>query len=410
MALLGYTDNPQMLRLSSAQYLYSLVSAASLPDAPPPLHSHQKIRIAYVSGDFHEHATAYLIADLFERHDRSQFEVYGISLGPDDHGKMRQRLLRAFDQFHDVQFSSDAEIVDLMRRMEVDIAVDLKGFTLGERPGIFTRRAAPIQVNYLGYPGTMAADCWDYILADSTVLPREEQPFYSEHIVHLACCYQVNDPARRIGTAQSRASQGLPAASLVFCCFNNHWKITEPVFEIWMRRLNAVPGSVLWLLNGSADDTLRNEACARGVEADRLIFAPLVKQEDHLARLSLADIVLDTLPYNAHTTASDALWTGVPVITCRGKAFAGRVAASLLTAMDLPELITEDFSAYEALALKVARDGVYRKSLQQKLIANRHTASLFDADRFRLNIEKAFSIMIERARSGNAPICFDVSL
>jgi len=256
----------------------------------------------------------------------------------------------------------------------------------------------------------MAADCWDYIIADSTVLPREEQPFYAEHIVHLACCYQVNDPARRIGTARSRASQGLPETGLVFCCFNNHWKITEPVFEIWMRLLNAVPGSVLWLLKGSADDTLRHAARARGVEADRLIFAPLAKQEAHLARLSLADIVLDTLPYNAHTTASDALWTGVPVITCRGKAFAGRVAASLLTAMDLPELIAEDFGAYETLALKLACDSVYRKSLRQKLMANRNTAPLFDADRFRLNIEKAFSIMMERARAGNAPVGFGVTL
>jgi predicted O-linked N-acetylglucosamine transferase (SPINDLY family) len=380
LALLGYLADPGLLRLSSAQYLHDLLGVTSFVDVRPPLPSHDKIRIAYISGDFHEHATAYLMADLFERHDRSQFEVYGISLGASDGEEMRQRLSRAFDQFHDVQSFSDAEIVDLIHRLEVDIAIDLKGFTLGERPGIFTRRAAPIQVNYLGYPGTMAADCWDYIIADPTVLPRVEQPFYSEHIVHLACSYQANDPSRRIGRVPTRVSQGLPETGFVFCCFNNHWKITEPIFKIWMRLLNGVPGSVL------------------------------VTQVAHLARLGLADLALDTLPYNAHTTASDALWAGVPIITCRGKAFAGRVAASLLTAIGLPELTTEDSDGYEALAQKVARDSAYRKSLRKKLAANRHTTSLFDANGFRLNIEKAFSIMVERARNGDAPIGFDVTL
>jgi protein O-GlcNAc transferase len=410
LALLGYLADPELLRLSSAQYLHDLLGVTSFVDVRPPLPSHDKIRIAYISGDFHEHATAYLMADLFERHDRSQFEVYGISLGASDGGEMRQRLSRTFDQFHDVQSFGDAEVVDLIRRLEVDIAIDLKGFTRGERPGIFTRRAAPIQVNYLGYPGTMAADCWDYIIADPAVLPRTEQPFYSEHIVHLACCYQANDPARHIGTVPTRVSQGLPETGFVFCCFNNHWKITEPIFEIWMRLLNEVPGSVLWLLEASASDTLRSEARARGINADRLIFAPLVTQDAHLARLGLADLVLDTLPYNAHTTASDALWIGVPIVTCRGKAFAGRVATSLLTAIGLPELITEDFDGYEALAQKLARDNAYRKSLQKKLTANRNTTSLFDANGFCLNIEKAFSIMIERARNSDAPIGFDVTL
>ena len=335
-----------------------------------------------MSGDFHEHATAYLMADLFEHHDRSRFEVYGISFGPDDHGEMHARLRRAFDQFHDVTSLSDVDVVDLIRRLEVDIAIDLKGFTFGERPGIFTRRAAPIQVNYLGYPGTMAADCWDYIIADAIVLPRAEQAFYSERIVHLPGCYQANDPNRRIGAIPRRADENLPEADFVFCCFNNHWKITGTVYEIWMRLLKAVPGGVLWLAEGSASDTLRREARARGVEADRLIFAPPVKQRVHLARLGLADLVLDTLPYNAHTTASDALWTGVPIVTCRGTSFAGRVAASLLSAIGLPELITQDLGAYEALALKLARDGVYRTSVREKLAANRRTAPLFDATGF----------------------------
>ena len=409
LAMLGYLADPEVLRLSSAHYLRDLLGPELFDSVRPPLLPHDKIRIGYVSGDFHEHATAYLTVDLFEHHDRSQFEVYGFSFGPSDDSAMHRRLRSAFDRFCHVQSSSDAEVVDLMRRMEVDIAVDLKGFTSGERPGIFTRRAAPIQVNYLGYPGTMAAGCWDYIIADSTVLPRKEQPYYAEHIVHMACCYQANDPARRIGPVPTRDSQGLPETGFVFCCFNNHSKFTQPIFDIWMCLLNAVPGSVLWLLDGIAADTLRSEAQARGVDAHRLIFAPKVGQAAHLARLSLADLVLDTLPYNAHTTASDGLWTGVPIITCRGKAFAGRVAASLLTAIDLPELITEDLASYEALALTLARDNAVRELVRKKLAANRQTAPLFDANRFRLNIEKAYSTMVDRARRNEAPIGFDVT-
>lgn len=409
LTLLGYLDDPQALRLSSAQYLNDLLGSTAFAATRPPLLSHDKIRIAYVSGDFHEHATAYLMADLFERHDRSQFEIYAISFGPDDGGPMRKRLGKAFDQFHDVRTKGDAEVADLLRRLEVDIAVDLKGFTLGERPGIFTRRGAPIQVNYLGYPGTMAADCWDYIIADPIVLPRAEQPSYSERIVHLNC-YQANDPARPVGRPPTRASQGLPQEAFVFCCFNNHWKISAPLFEIWMRLLRAVPESVLWLVEGSASDTLRHETQVHGVDPNRLIFAPPVKQESHLARLRLADLVLDTLPYNAHTTASDALWVGVPVVTCRGKSFSGRVAASLLKAIGLPELITEDLSRYETLALKLARDRDFLNSLREQLSANRNTTPLFDADRFRRNIERAFLIMVEKARKGVPPAGFDVML
>jgi predicted O-linked N-acetylglucosamine transferase (SPINDLY family) len=410
LALLGYLTDPNVLRQASARYLLDLVGPAPFEAARPALIPHDKIRLAYVSGDFHEHATAYLMADLFEHHDRACFEVHGVSFGPDDHGPMRQRLTRAFDQFHDAQASSDGDVVALMRRLEVDIAIDLKGFTAGERPGIFVRRAAPLQVNYLGYPGTMAADCWDYIIADNIVLPRAEQPFYSEQIVHLGCCYQVNDPARPIAAPPSRASQGLPETGFVFCCFNNHSKITQPVFEVWMRLLKALPDSVLWLLDGQAGDTLRHEAHARGIDPRRLIFAPLASQQAHLGRLGLADLVLDTLPYNAHTTASDALWAGVPLVTCRGKAFAGRVAASLLSAMELPELIAQDLTSYEALALKLARDRAFRDALRSKLAANRGKNSLFDADKFRRNIESAFLTMVEKARRGEAPAPFDVTI
>jgi predicted O-linked N-acetylglucosamine transferase (SPINDLY family) len=410
LALLGYLDDPQILRLSSAHYLNNLVGPAAFATGQPSLVSHDKIKLAYFSGDYYEHATAYLMADLLEQHDRSRFEVHGISFGPSDQSEMHARLRGAFDQFHDVQSGSDSEVVHLARQLEVDIAIDLKGFTSGERPGIFTRRSAPIQVNYLGYPGTMASDCWDYIIADSIVLPRTEQAFYAEKIVNLGCCYQANDPTRLIDTAPARTSQGLPDKGFVFCCFNNHSKITRPLFDIWIRLLKAEANSVLWLLDGSASDTLRSEARARGVDPERLVIAPLVNQKAHLARLCLADLVLDTLPYNAHTTASDALWVGVPIITCRGRSFAGRVAASLLTAIRLPELITEDLSAYEALALRLVRDNVYREFIRKTLSLNKRTASLFDGNRFRLNIERAYSIMVERARRGVAPIGFDVNL
>lgn len=410
LALLGYLDDPQLLRQSSAHYLTDLVGPAAFAAERPGLAPHGKIRIAYISSDFHEHATAYLMADLFERHDRSRFEVYAISFAPHDQSEMQTRLRRAFDQFHDVQSWSDTEVVGLTRQLEVDIAIDLKGFTSGQRPGIFTRRAAPIQVNYLGYPGTMAADCWDYIIADPTVLPRSEQPSYAERIVHLGCCYQANDPARRMDTVPTRTSQGLPESGFVFCCFNNHSKITRSVFDIWMRLLKAVPNSVLWLLDGRASNTLRSEAWARGMDPTRLILAPLASQKAHLARLNLADLVLDTLPYNAHTTASDALWAGVPIITCRGKSFAGRVAASLLEAIGLPELITEDSAAYEALGLKLAGDRAYHASVRERLSANRLSASLFDAETFRLNIEHAYSMMIERAQRGEPPAGFDATV
>jgi len=410
LALLGYLDDPAALRLSSAHYLKDLAGPAAFAMERPTLFSHDKIRIAYLSSDFHEHATAYLMVDLIERHDRSRFEVHGVSFGPPDQSEMHKRMRGAFDQFHDVHSWSDSEVVDLGRRLEVDIAIDLKGYTSGERPGIFTQRAAPIQVNYLGYPGTMADECWDYIIADPTVLPRTEQPFYSEKIVHLGCCYQPSDPGRRVDPAPARAGQGLPEKGFIFCCFNNHSKITRPAFDIWMRLLRAVPNSVLWLLEGSASDTLQSEARARGVDAGRVVFAPLVSQSAHLARLSLADLVLDTLPYNAHTTASDALWTGVPIATCRGKSFAGRVAASLLTAIGLPELITENPADYEALALELALNDIYFESVRQKLSANKHTAPLFDANNFRANIEKAYSSMIEKARRNEPPIGFDVIL
>jgi predicted O-linked N-acetylglucosamine transferase (SPINDLY family) len=282
----------------------------------------------------------------------------------------------------------------------VDIAVDLMGLTANAPTEIFARRPAPVQLNYLGYPGTTGADFMDYILADAVVAPLSQQEFYAEKILHLPDCYQPNDsnrplPPAHLSLEMGRAEAGLPAHGFVFCCFNNSWKINPPLFDIWMRLLKSVPGSVLWLIedNQEAAANLRRAAAARGMAEIRLVFAPRVASEAHLARHRLADLFLDTLPYNAHTTASDALWTGVPLITVLGEGFAGRVAASLLSAVGLPELIAENLDDYEKLALALARDPASLAGLKKKLEANRLIAPLFDTARFTRNLEAAYEKM-----------------
>lgn len=374
-------------------------------------YAHARIRVAYLSADFHEHATAYLMAELFEKHDASRFEIIGISFGPDDQSAIRARLKAAFGQFHDVRAMSDAQTAMLLRELEVDIAVDLKGYTHGARPGIFAHRPAPVQVSYLGYPGTMGAPFIDYIIADPTVLPMEHQPWYTERIVQLPDSYQVNDSRRTIAQAMpTRAECGLPGNGFVFCCFNGSYKITSRLFDIWMRLLRSVPGSVLWLLmdNEMAQCRLREAAALRGIDPERLVFAPRMPLDQHLARHRLADLFLDTLPINAHTTASDALWAGLPVLTCLGQAFAGRVAASLLRAAGLEELVTESLDDYEALAIRLATDGARLREIRQKLEHNRQSCALFNTDRFRCNIESAYQAMWERARDGATPEAFAV--
>ena len=339
----------------------------------------EKIKVAYLSSDFRLHPLSFLMAELFELHDRSQFEVIGVSFGPDDRSDMRSRLVAAFDQFIDVRTKSDQEVARLLNDLRIDIAVDLNGHTQGARSGILAFRPAPIQVSYLGFPGTTGADFIDYIIADAIVLPFDEQPYYTENIVHLPDCYQVNDRKRTIASrTPTREELGLPAQGFVFCCFNNNWKITPAVFDVWMRLLKAVEGSVLWLFrdNRDAETNLRKEAAARGIDPTRLVFADRLPLDDHLARHRLADLFLDTLPYNAHTTASDALWAGLPVLTCRGKTFAGRVAASLLTAVGLPELLTDSLEEYEALALRLATDPLLRSGLRERLRKNRLKCSI----------------------------------
>jgi len=372
---------------------------------------HDRIRVAYLSADFHDHATAYLMAGLFERHDRALFETTAVSFGPDGPGNMRSRLKRAFERFIDVREKSDREIAALIQELEIDIAVDLKGFTTDSRTGIFAFRPAPIQVSYLGYPGTMGAGYIDYIIADEFVIPRDQQICYSEKVVYLPDCYQVNDSRRAIGEcAATRADMGLPEKGVVFCCFNNSYKLTPQIFDIWMRLLQQVEHSVLWLFQGSttAESNLRREAKSRGVDPERLVFAPRMKLDQHLARHRLADLFLDTLPYNAHTTASDALWTGLPVITCAGTTFAGRVAGSLLMSLGLAELAASTLKDYEALALNLATHPALLLEIREKLARNRSTAPLFDTERFRRHIEAAYTTMRDICQRGEEPRTFAV--
>ena len=374
-------------------------------------YAHERIRLAYVSGDFRTHAVASLMAGVFENHDRDRFETYAISLSREQ-GAMRSRMEHAFEHFIDVGGKSAKDAAALLRGIEVDIVVDLMGFTEGSETRIFAERPAPIQVNYLGFPGTMGADYIDYILVDEIVVPAKNRPCYTERLVHLPHSYLPADNARSISThTPNRTEAGLPESGFVFCSFNNLAKIVPPMFDVWMRLLKQVEGSVLWLSAASptAIRNLRHEASQRGVSGERLIFADFTPDPaDHLARLSLADLFLDTLPYNAHAGGSDALWAGVPILTCMGAAFAGRVGASLLSALGVPELITHTLDAYETRALQLAREPEELKSIKAKLVRQRTASPLFDTVRFTRNLESAFQLMHERQRQGEAPAAFRV--
>ena len=366
----------------------------------------QRLRVGYFSADFHHHPVAQLIAGLFEAHDRTKFEIYAFSSGPNTQDPMRLRLEQSFEHFIDVKAESDAQVVARARELEIDIAIDLSGLTTGCRPGVFAARAAPIQINYLGYPGTMGASYMDYILADKTLITPETEPFYTEKVIYLPHSYQPNDRQRSVSPYPfTRAELGLPEEAFVFCCFNNNFKITPETFERWMSILRAVPDSVLWLLQASelTATHLRREAQERGVHPDRLIFAPKVPTDQYLARQRCADLFLDSLPYNAHTTASDALWVGLPVLTCMGQAFASRVAASLLRAVELPELITEDEKTFEARAIELATQPALLTSLRERLEKNRLHAPLFDSQRLVRAIEDAYIQVQARRVAGQPP-------
>jgi predicted O-linked N-acetylglucosamine transferase (SPINDLY family) len=373
--------------------------------------AHRKIRLGYVSGEFREQATAYLMAGVYECHDRERFEIHAIATGPNDLSPMRTRLERAFDRFHDVRDETDARIADLVRAEEIDILVNLNGYFGQERTAIFALKPAPIQVNYLGFPGTMGAPFMDYIVADEIVLPKDQQRHFAEKVAYLPYTYQPNDRKRAIAElAPSREECGLPETAVVFCCFNNTHKLTPEFFDVWMRLLDRTPGSVLWVLETTptVSPNLRREATSRGVDPERIVFAPVIKLADHLARVRLADLFLDTLPHNAHTTASDALWCGVPVVSCRGTTFAGRVAASLLSAIGLEDMVTHSLEAYEATALRLANDPEWRATVRKRLAANRETTPLFDTAGYTRTLEAAYLAMWEQHLKGEPPASFTV--
>jgi protein O-GlcNAc transferase len=371
-----------------------------------------KIRLGYYSSDYGDHPVAHLAAGLFEEHDREHFEVVAFSSGPSRGDEMSHRLKAAFDRFVDVRGRSDRDVAQLSRDLGIDIAVDLMGFTGNARTGIFAARVAPLQVNYLGYPSTMAAAYMDYLIADAAVIPMTSRAYYAEKIVYLPHSFQPNDRKRPIAQRQpSREELGLPATGFVFCSFNNTFKITPAVFSCWMRILGQVQESVLWLAgaNEAARANLRREAAARGVSPERLIFAGrLPRAEDHLARHRAADLFLDTYPFNAHTTASNALWAGLPVLTRVGNAYAARVAASLLRTVGLAELVTETEEEYETLAIELAGDGPRRSRLRETLSRNRLVTPLFDTSAYTRHLESAYRIMYEHYLAGSAPESFEV--
>lgn len=380
--------------------------------APRRRYQHERPRVAYLSADFGAHPLADMLSGLFERHDRSRFDTVAISIGPDDRSEQRQRLERAFGQFIDAREKSDAAIAELISNLEIDIVVDLMGFTDNARPGILARRPAGLQVSYVAFPGTMGAPYIDYLIADAHVVPESARAEYSEKVVCLPGAYATYDTTRPIpGQSLKRSDAGLPETGIVFCCFNGSFKIVPHVFERWMRLLAQVDGSVLWLLESNPDSVsnLRREAEARGIAPERLVFAPFVKQTDHLARLRLADLFLDTSPYNARAAALDALWSGVPVVTCQGRTFASRVAGSFLHALGLPELAMDSLDAYQAVAADLARDPARLAAVKDTLARNRDTSALFDAERTCRHLESAFTTMLERHARGEAPAGFNVT-
>jgi predicted O-linked N-acetylglucosamine transferase (SPINDLY family) len=406
LTLLFLTDDPEQQLAAAKIWTQTRHSQHPMLPAISQRNRQQKIRIAYYSADFHDHATAYLIAELFELHDKSKFELIGFSFGPDKQDDMRNRLVAAFDQFIDVRQRSDLAVAELSRELAIDIAIDLKGYTQNSRAGIFALRAAPIQVSYLGYPGTMGADFIDYLLADKVLIPESHQTYYAEKIVYLPNSYQVNDGKRQIAERQlTRQEMGLPEDGVVFCCFTNSNKISRDSFVNWLTILASVEGSVLWLIedNPLASEHLRQLALEHKIDPVRLVFAQRLPLAEHLARHRLADLFLDTLPYNAHTRASDALWAGLPVLTCIGESFAGRVAASLLMAIGLPELITLNQAEYQQLAITLANDRQRLKSIRERLAVNRLSSPLFDSALFVRHIEVAYQLIYQRWLAGLLP-------
>jgi protein O-GlcNAc transferase len=390
---------------AASRYAQNVFAGLELLPPAPPRPASARIRLGYFSSDLHEHATAYLLTQILEHHDRSLFEVVAYSYGADDASPMRRRIQQAVDRFVDVREMSNRAAAERIRADGVDILLDLKGYTLGARNGVLAFRPSPIQVNYLGFPGTLGAPFYDYIIGDPTVTPLAHAADYSEKIAQMPVCYQPNDRSRAIGPRPTRPECRLPESGFVFCSFNSAYKITAEVFDIWCRLLKQVDGSVLWLYetNPQARRNLTREAQRRGVDPARMIWGEQLPQTRHLGRLQLADLVLDTRPVCAHTTASDALWARVPVLTCPGDTFVSRVAASLLKAAELPELIAPDPAAYESMALALACDPQRLGALKERLANNRERCALFDSVRYTRELEALLERMHERHARGLPP-------
>jgi len=403
---------PGRFRLEIARRYAARITARAAPHALAPAAPDAgsgRLRVGYVSADFSNHATAHLAAGLFERHDRGRFELYAYSFGPDDRSEYRRRTADAFEHFADVRNEPAHAIAARIARDRIQILIDLKGYTTASRPGIFALRPAPLQLSYLGYPGTLGAPWMDYVVADRIVLPDADLASFDERAIWLPGSYQVNDD-RRVAptTAPAPAECGLPADAFVFCAFNQHAKIGAGIFSAWMRMLGAVPNSVLWLLAGPGEPRLRAAAQAAGVDPSRLVFAPRLPMSKHLARHRRAGLFLDTDVYNAHTTASDALWMGLPVLTLRGASFAGRVGESLVRAVGLPELVADDLADYERRAVTLARAPERLGALHMRLEQNRAAAPLFDTRGFTRALEAAFETAWSRHLAGAAPASFAV--
>lgn len=408
-SFLAVRDSPP-LQLKCARQLAALQQAAT-PLFAGDGSRHERIRIAYLSADFLEHPTSYLMAGVFERHDRRRFETIGIALREDEQSPTAQRIRAAFERWIPASSRSEERLARLIADLQVDIAVDLMGYTGEHRAGLFAHRPAPLQVNYLGFPATMGSPHIDYLIADEFLIPEERQRDYSECIAYLPECFQANDD-RRIAApdAPTREQAHLPAAGFIWCSFHSTYKLNPPLFDIWARLLLAVPGSVLWLLGGKpeTEDNLRREARSRGVDPERLIFAQPEPYPRHLARLPLADLCLDTYPFNGGATTSDALWAGVPVVTCAGASYASRMSGSLLTALGLSSLVASSLEEYERLALQLAQDPGRLEGTRTALAQQKTVSPLFDTDRFRRHLEAAFIAMVQRRRGGLPPATFRV--
>jgi predicted O-linked N-acetylglucosamine transferase (SPINDLY family) len=364
------------------------------------------IRVGYASGEFRDQATSHLIVGVLEQHDKSRFEIFGFDNGWDDNSEIRRRIEASCLEIIDINRLSDEAAAAVIRDRQIDILVNLNGYFGEERTGVFAERPAPIQVNYLGFPGTLGASYMDYIIADQCVIPPDHEHFYDERVVYLPECYQANDNQKAIALRIfSRAECGLPHDGFVYCCFNNSYKILPEIFDSWMHLLKEVSSSVLWLIEDSANavSNLKREASASGIDPGRLVFAERMPLADHLARHRLADLFLDTLPYNAHTTASDALWAGLPVLTRIGGTFPGRVAASLLQAIGLPELITSTQEAYQRLAIELAADSQKLAAIKHKLASSQLAKPLFDTRLLTRRVEAAYEEMYTRLQLGLAP-------